>query len=97
MTSVQKQLIQCLLKNYHIKPWKSPAGTRCFRLYDYSHNPIKTVRYDTVKMLSRFIDPRINLWKQDAAGRMTLNLRSIIRLHGNSYIKKAYQNSKKIQ
>lgn len=95
MTKAQKELIQYLLKGCHIKPWKSPAGTRCFRLYDNSHNPIKTVRYDTVNTLSRFINPGIKLWKQDTAGRMTLNLKSVIRLHGNNSIRKAYQNTKK--
>lgn len=94
MTETRKHIIDTILAGGYVMAWKSTRGTKCYRLYDATANPLVNVRQATVKKLDRFIDPKIKIWRKDKLGRMTLNLSMIRKLHGRSYIKKAYKQSK---
>lgn len=94
MTELRKHIIDSLLIGGYLVSWKNHRGTYCFRLYNQSGNPERNVRSATIKKLDRFIDPKIKIWKTDKAGRITLNLASVRKLHGRSYIKQQYNNIK---
>lgn len=94
MTTMRKHIIDRLLQGCYLISWKNNNGTACYRLYDAGGNPERNIRKATVKKLDQYIDPKIKIWKSDKAGRITLNLASVRKLHGRSYIKQQYNQVK---
>jgi hypothetical protein len=97
MTLNRKILIGKLLKGYYLIAWKNGYRTGCYRLYNHKGIIDCNIGARTVKGLDKYIDPKIKIWKRDKAGRMTLNLSMVRRLHGRNMIKKLYLESKEKQ
>lgn len=97
MTQTRKHIIDLLLTRHYLRHSVSITGTACYKLYDPAGSPVKRVSQATIDKLDRFIDPKIKIWKIVRPGKITLNLSSVRRLHGRSYIKKAYLKTKKVK
>lgn len=94
MTATRKDIIEKLLQGYYLRSWLNRNRISCYRLYDPKGNPIKNVDAKTIDTLDRFIDPKIKIWRIIKPGKITLNLAMVRRLHGKSFLKKAYKQSK---
>jgi hypothetical protein len=94
VTKTRKYIIEKLLDGYYLRSWKSVGGVPCYRLYDPDGNPELSVMQSTIDKLDRHIDPKIKIWRVVKPGKITLNLAMVRRLHGSSYIKRAYKQLK---
>lgn len=94
MTATRKDIIEKLLAGYYLVSWLNHNRTPCYRLYDPKGNPVKNVEAKTIDTIDRLIDPKIKIWRIVKPNKITLNLTMVRRLHGKSFIKKAYKQSK---
>jgi len=86
MTTEQKAVIKDLVNGIYLMKRTNFYGNEMYMLYD---GKMKPQRY----VLKRTIDKGIisALLKKDAACRITLDLRVVRKLHGNSFIKEQYK------
>lgn len=89
MTLAQKHLINRLLRSCFMRKSINANGAPIYRLYDEKVNPLRSYRPASVDAIGRHA--LYEIFKKDKLGRVTLNLSSVRRLHGKSYLKQAYK------
>jgi hypothetical protein len=90
VTSIH-DIAQHLVEGYGIKPWKSPTGIKCWRLYDHEMKPVANITDSAKKLLEKYLDPKMKLWKKGPAGSLTLNLKTVRQLHGRTLLNRYYK------
>ena len=100
MTGTGKLLISKLLEGYYLRPWVRPSGSKCYRLYDTTGQPVRNVRHRTVQKITKHISHEIKIWKVyvrgKKKGRMILSVPGIRKLHGNNIIKLLYKKKRTV-
>lgn len=82
-------LLKLLTHDYHIRARKNFKGDITYCIYDRTASPIIAMKEDDFRAVA-------HLTKRNE-GIITIDLRKVRALHGNSFIKKLYKLSKEIK
>lgn len=96
MTSKRKNIALLLLQGYYLKKWRNGNRVLCYRLYRPNDDPAGTISEKTIRGLGKYIDPKIKILKTGKHGKITLNLSSVRRLHGKTFIKRQYKKMRSL-
>lgn len=82
-------LLKLLNHDYHIRARKNFKGDITYCIYDRSASPIIAMKEDDFRAVAHLT--------KKSEGLITLDLRKVRSLHGNSFIKKLYKLSRQVK
>lgn len=93
MRTDKKHVINCLLSGMYLMRTINHSNTSGYKMYRDNMVPEFFITERSFKSLESNL--YISLFKMDSKKRITLNLSGVRQLHGNHWIKKAYQKRRK--
>lgn len=90
LTKLQKRLIVKLLTGHYLYKYKR-KNKAWYVLFDATRSSVEKVSERVVFSMDQYLDPKIELWKKDKHGCITLNLSMVRRIDGRHPIKKMYK------